>query len=262
MWSTGYWVVLKVTSRSCGHEPDNTHLELTLSWPEFREHLGYAHNFDPRGNFYSVASHRLDDFGGVEAYVEGLRHGYAEDADVLAPITEEELRQLDGGESLDATKVSEALPITEDELEKPPTLTDEDIQEPVQVNVKPRDAKFRILVRRAYSSACAVCGTNLRSPDGLPEVQSAHIYPKGKHGKDDPRNGLCLCRRHHWGFDAGWMSLSDDYTVLVRSDLLPANEDYSFIREYAGEKIFLPSDERFAPHPMFMQAHRKMTGFD
>ena len=28
MWSTGYWVVLKVTSRSCGHEPDNTHLAI------------------------------------------------------------------------------------------------------------------------------------------------------------------------------------------------------------------------------------------
>jgi putative restriction endonuclease len=191
-----------------------------------------------------------------------LRHGYAEDADILAPITEEEQLQLDGGEKLDADEVTEALPISEDELENPPTLTDEEIQEPVQVNVKPRDAKFRILVRRAYGYACAVCGSNLRSPGGQPEVQSAHIYPKEKYGKDDPRNGLCLCRRHHWAFDAGWMSLSDDYTVLVRSDL-PTNEDYSFIRQYAGEKMFLPSNERFAPHPTFMhQAHRKMKGFD
>ena len=235
-------------------------VELTLTWPEFREHLGYKHNFDPRGNFYSVASHRLDDFGGVAAYVEGLRHGYAEESGILAPITQEELHQLDGGEKLDADRVTEALPITEDDLEKPPTLTDEGIQDPVQVNVKPRDAKFRILVRRAYGSACAVCGSDLRSPDGSPEVQSAHIYPKGKNGKDDPRNGLCLCRRHHWALDAGWMSLTDDYTVLVQ-DKLPEQEGYEFIRKYAGLKITLPADKTAAPHPVFLQAHRELMGF-
>ncbi len=32
-WSTGRWGVLKVTSRSCGHEPDNRHLELKTGLP-------------------------------------------------------------------------------------------------------------------------------------------------------------------------------------------------------------------------------------
>jgi hypothetical protein len=234
---------------------------LTLSWPELREHLGYRHNFDPRGNFYSVASHRLDEFGGVEAYVQGLRHNYAEGSSLFAPVTSAELAELKGGEHLDEGEVNEALTIGEVELEQAPSLTEENDQEPVQVSLAPRDAKFRVLVRRAYDSKCAVCGSDLRSTRGEPEVQSAHIYPKRLKGKDHPQNGLCLCRRHHWAFDAGWMSLSDDYTVLVRSDL-PANEDYTFIRQYAGEKIHLPSDERFAPHSTFLQAHRKITGFD
>jgi predicted restriction endonuclease len=42
---------------------------------------------------------------------------------------------------------------------------------------------------------------------GKPEVQGAHIYPKGRDGSDDLRNGICLCRRHHWAMDAGWISI-------------------------------------------------------
>jgi hypothetical protein len=235
-------------------------VELTLSWPEFSEHLGYKHNFDPRGNFYSVASHRLDGFGGVEAYVNGLRHNYAED-DLYAPITKEELLELDGGEHLDEAEVNQALTIDEEEREQTPSLTEEDDQEPIQVSLKPRDAKFRILVRRAYNSKCAVCGSGLRSTRGEPEVQSAHIYPKKLKGKDHPQNGLCLCRRHHWALDAGWMSLSDDHTILVRNDL-PEQEDYEFIRKYTGAKITLPTDKTATPHPVFLQAHRNLMGFD
>jgi len=36
--------------------------------------------------------------------------------------------------------------------------------------------------------------------------------------------------------DAGWISLADDYTILVREDL-PDHDDYRFIADYEGEKI-------------------------
>jgi predicted restriction endonuclease len=101
----------------------------------------------------------------------------------------------------------------------------------------------------------------LHSPKGQPEVQSAHIYPKSEDGSDDIRNGLCLCRRHHWTLDVGWISLSDDHTVLVHPNL-PEDEEYEFIRRFAGKRILLPLDERFAPDPMFMRAHRTLTKFE
>ncbi len=59
----------------------------------------------------------------------------------------------------------------------------------------------------------------------------------------------------------GWMSLSDDCTILVRNDL-PEQEDYEFIRKYAGTKIRLPADTKVAPHSVFLQAHREMMGFE
>jgi hypothetical protein len=57
------------------------------------------------------------------------------------------------------------------------------------------------------------------------------------------------------------MSLSDDYTILVRNDL-PEQEGYDFIRKYAGAKITLPADKSAAPHPVFLQAHRELMDFN
>ena len=92
-------------------------------------------------------------------------------------------------------------------------------------------------------------------------MQSAHIFPKGLDGRDDPRNGLCLCRRHHWALDAGWISIDDDYKILVREDL-PDHEDDRFITGYEGERIHLPAVAEAAPDVMYLQEHRKLMGFN
>ncbi len=61
--------------------------------------------------------------------------------------------------------------------------------------------------------------------------------------------------------DAGWISIADDYTILVREDL-PNHDDYRFIREYEGKTIRLPSVAESAPDATYLRAHRKLTGFD
>ena len=67
-----------------------------------------------------------------------------------------------------------------------------------QTTSSPRDEAFRKDIRRLYGSRCAICGISLKSPDGKPEIQSAHIYPKELDRSDDLRNGICLCDMHHW----------------------------------------------------------------
>ena len=53
---------------------------------------------------------------------------------------------------------------------------------------------------------------------------------------------------------------------LARSSRLAIDPTYPpdslVVGGFAGKKIRLPSDERFAPLPMFMQAHRKLMRFD
>jgi hypothetical protein len=234
---------------------------LSLSWPEFMEHVGYKPTYNPRGNFNSVASEKLDEFGGVEGYIQYLHGHYSTAHNPFAPVTEQDLAESGVGQTVDKGKVDQALTVGEKKLKHAPKLTEGLDPQQIQVTVRLRDAAFSIEVKRAYGFRCAVCGSSLQSPKGHHEVQSAHIYPKSEDGSDDLRNGLCVCRRHHWALDVGWMSLSDDHAVLVHPDV-PEGDDYEFIRRFAGKKIRLPSDERFAPLPMFMQAHRKLMRFD
>lgn len=70
-----------------------------------------------------------------------------------------------------------------------------------------RDEAFRRLVLRAYDRLCAACGEGWVDPVDVPEndapvePEGAHIVPVSLRGVDDLRNGLCLCRSHHWAFD-------------------------------------------------------------
>jgi Predicted restriction endonuclease len=101
----------------------------------------------------------------------------------------------------------------------------------------------------------------LITPEGLYEAQAAHIYAKQYNGKDDPRNGICLCRMHHWALDVGWIAISDDYFVLVKPTL-PQEESYDFIRSFSGRQITLPLDKRCNPHSKYLTAFRKSMGFE
>jgi predicted restriction endonuclease len=61
--------------------------------------------------------------------------------------------------------------------------------------------------------------------------------------------------------DAGWISMADDYTILVREEL-PDHDDYRFIREYEGKTIRLPSVAESAPDSMYLREHRSLMGFE
>ena len=85
----------------------------------------------------------------------------------------------------------------------------------------PEGAKFRREVRQAYKFTCIVCGLKLPAAEGLKiaGVDAAHILPWAKYDADIVRNGLCLCRHHHWAFDQLLLGIhpTDDgeYMVVV-----------------------------------------------
>jgi putative restriction endonuclease len=138
-----------------------------------------------------------------------------------------------------------------------PSLTDE--ADTHNYSVKARDAAFAMAVKRLYGNRCAICGVGAIGPRGQTEVEAAHFYPKALNGSDDVRNGICLCRRHHWAIDVGWWALSDEYRVLVR-DGVPEDDDYDFIRVWQGQLVQLPQCEKLRPHVTYIEAHRKLAG--
>jgi putative restriction endonuclease len=204
------------------------------------------------------------EFGSVDEFIHqvlrGPRGGTGATR-VFAPVTQRDIEELDDGEGLDRTEVDRQSTTIKKRLSEPPRLKEGLDPQVRQTKGRARCAAFAIDVKKLYGYRCAICGSELRTPKGNPEVQGAHIYPKGRDGSDDLRNGLCLCRRHHWAMDAGWISVDDNYTILVREDL-PDHDDYRFIGEYEGEKIHLPSVAEAAPDAMYLQEHRRLMGFE
>ena len=143
-------------------------------------------------------------------------------------------------------------------IESEPSLTREDTAY-VETRRKARESAFRGLVREAYDNACAICGSQRESPDGDPEVEAAHIYPHSQGGSDDIRNGIALCQFHHWAFDSGWLSFTDDHEIIVTQ--ATDKNGYHEVNRLTGQSLRLPENEDMHPHPVFLRAHRQLYGF-
>lgn len=119
-----------------------------------------------------------------------------------------------------------------------------------------RDKAFREIVVREYDYTCAVCNMKFRW-QGFAEATAAHIIPKYKNGTDDPRNGVALCRTHHWAFDQGVFSLTDNYEILL-SPSVEESESLNFmLLEMEGKTVLLPSNDTLNPHPEAIKWHRE-----
>lgn len=143
--------------------------------------------------------------------------------------------------------------------ESEPQLTDDDVQY-TERRRRARAAAFTQLVRDTYDGRCAVCGSKRESPDGTPEIEATHVYPKQEGGSDDVRNGIALCKLHHWAFESGWLSLTDDHNILVKET--PDWSDYHEFKQLEGRQIRLPNEEDAAPRPMFLEEHRWLHAFN
>ena len=192
-------------------------------------------------NFTSVGEERLtrirEEYGSFRAFLRDHRRKGAdapEDA-----VKDEEV-------ALDQAADSE------------PPLTEERVRY-TKAKQRVRPAAFRRAVRRHYNERCAVCGTRRETPTGTPEVEAAHIYPRSENGADVVRNGLALCSVHHWAFDCGWLSVDNDYRVLVRD--APERDGYAEFGELEGQRLYLPDDQQYHPHIKFLQEHRELHGF-
>lgn len=112
---------------------------------------------------------------------------------------------------------------------------------------------FRRAVMSSYRSRC--CMSGLSEPKLL---IASHIVPwsKDKTNRLNPSNGLCLSAIHDRLFDKGFITLSENFKVVV-SDILKSRND-PFIRDVIlpieGKTIELP--ERFIPSSEFLQRHR------
>lgn len=70
--------------------------------------------------------------------------------------------------------------------------------------------KFKRKIREVYDFRCVMCGSRF-PPTELnknPGVDAAHILPWASFDLDEPRNGLALCKIHHWAFDEHLLTIT------------------------------------------------------
>jgi len=124
------------------------------------------------------------------------------------------------------------------------------------VTTQKRDAAFRNMILQEYDFTCSVCQMKFRIGD-LIESQAAHIVPKRKCGTDDPRNGLALCRTHHWAFDSGIFSINDNYSILVSPLVNRAEKNKFDLFDLNGKLLLLPDNTLLYPHKSALAWHRR-----
>lgn len=111
---------------------------------------------------------------------------------------------------------------------------------------------FRVLVMESYERQCAV--TRIRAHITLDAV---HIQPYADHATHDVRNALLLRSDIHRLFDAGYITITPDYRVVISarlSDDLNERESYMHLH---GTRIHLPADVRLRPDPEVLRWHNE-----
>jgi putative restriction endonuclease len=144
----------------------------------------------------------------------------------------------------------------------------EEVAEPRRVvartiNKKVRDVSFQRRVLTAYSNQCAFCGLQMRL------VDAGHILPVASEGStDDTHNGMCMCPLHHRAYDAGIITISDEYETLTSARRLRDLRDLgldSGMDEFVGNLkaiIHVPPDKRDRPHRDFVRKANRLRGWE
>ena len=114
-----------------------------------------------------------------------------------------------------------------------------------------RSSLFPEIVKKLYNNSCAVCGLRTCLDDDRGIVDCAHILPFRDFHNDDPRNGIALCKNHHWGFDHGWFTINNSYKIAKSPHLI---DDQSYVKH--GAYINLPNRIEYAPALSAITWHR------
>ncbi|MFC1889377.1 HNH endonuclease [Thermodesulfobacteriota bacterium] len=114
-------------------------------------------------------------------------------------------------------------------------------QEPI------RNAAFRRVVVIAYDYRCAACGLRIILADGPTIVDAAHIIPFRESRDDDPRNGMALCKNHHWAMDRNLIAPGTDHAWHVSGSLDDRLEGQRDLLSLQKRTIILPREAKYHP---------------
>jgi putative restriction endonuclease len=192
-------------------------------------------------DFYRLTLHRAGTaaFAALVAKVSRRRWGPVDVADIPVPETEIET-------SLAEQENHEAAPF--DLFDNAAALIES------RTKRIARSQAFSKRVLPIYGFRCVVCGHAHVAGNGSTEAEAAHIVPRGLKGADDARNGLALCRSHHWAFDRGLFGVRADRRVILKP-AAAAVAGNAHLLAYAGTLIREPVTAALRPAPTALAWH-------
>jgi len=186
-----------------------------------------------------------------ERHISGMRHGSKEEAaiwnefngnweelsyqseQILAKFKDEKIEDSSG-------IITDNLPVEGKDRE---TL----------VKTRVNQSFFRKMILASYDNRCCITGIS------IPELLVAsHIIPWSvdKKNRMNPCNGLCLNALHDKAFDAGLITITDEYRIKISNVLRKRHSVIEpFFISYESKLIALP--QRFLPSIEFIRYHNK-----
>lgn len=121
--------------------------------------------------------------------------------------------------------------------------------------------RFSFDVRQAYQNTCAFCGAKLGGVPGVRSgVDAAHILAWSKYELDVVPNGMCLCKLHHWAFDAALLvpvyrgnDLELAFTELATSEFDTAALAALGSNGFSLPNEWLPSERSMWPSRRYLE---------
>lgn len=115
-------------------------------------------------------------------------------------------------------------------------------------------SRLRSLTLQNYNSQCAFCDV---SEDGF--LVAGHIsrWADDPEARGNLHNMICLCRFHDSLFEVGYISLSDDFSVLKKKSVQSKE-----INQVIGATKSFRAPKDFPPAREFLRKHRKRVGFE
>ena len=110
---------------------------------------------------------------------------------------------------------------------------------------------FKLAVTDAYGRQCAVTHEHT-----LPVLEGAHIQPFAAGGPHDVRNGLLLRADLHILFDRGYVTVDEQYRVVVSKRVREEWHNGRVYYERQGSSIVLPVRPGEWPSQEYLQWHR------
>lgn len=114
-----------------------------------------------------------------------------------------------------------------------------------------RSGAFRRVVLEHYDHQCAACG--LRLPDKHFQtsiVDAAHIVPFSETRDDHPKNGMALCKNHHWAMDRHLIAPTPERLWRASPALVPRRSSAEReLQDLDGRPLLVPAERAYLPRP-------------